>query len=94
LPAMCIVDAVTRLLPGVLGDEESSRRDCFSRGLLGWPQYTRPPVFRGMEAPELLRSGDHGKVAAWREEQARLRTALRRPDLLMKQGIVPPRDTR
>ncbi len=93
LPAMCIVDAVTRLLPGVLGDEESSRRDCFSQGLLGWPQYTRPPVFRGMEAPELLRSGDHGKVAAWREEQARLRTAQRRPDLLMKQGVLPPRET-
>lgn len=93
LPAMCIVDAVARLVPGVLGDEESARRDCFHRGLLGWPQYTRPPVFRGMDVPELLLSGNHGKVAAWREEQARLRTAQRRPDLLMKQGVLPSEET-
>lgn len=92
LPAMCIVDAVARLIPGVLGDEESSRRDCFHRGLLGWPQYTRPPAFRGMDVPELLLSGNHGKVAAWREEQARMRTAQRRPDLLMKHGALPPQE--
>jgi len=84
LAAMVIADAVTRLIPGVLGKAESSGRDCFSRGLLGFPQYTRPPVFGGMAAPQILLSGDHGSIARWRAEQARDRAVLRRPDLLKK----------
>lgn len=86
--AMVVADAVTRLVPGVLGDEESNQRDSFAQGLLGYPQYTRPPEFRGMTVPEVLLSGDHAKVAGWRAEQARLRTARRRPDLLMKQTHI------
>ena len=86
LPAMVIVDAVTRLVPGVLGDEESPRRDSFAQGELGYPQYTRPSEFRGMTVPEVLLSGDHEQIAAWRAEQARLRTARRRPNLLIKRG--------
>jgi tRNA (guanine37-N1)-methyltransferase len=82
LPAMVVIDCVARLVPGVLGDCESSVEESFSDGLLEYPQYTRPPVFRTMEVPEILRSGDHGRIAAWRREQAILRTAARRPDLL------------
>lgn len=88
LAAMVIVDVVSRLIPGVLGDEESARRDSFAGGHLGWPQYTRPPEFRGMSVPELLLSGDHGRIAAWRQEQSRLRTAQRRPELLLKRGPI------
>ena len=82
LPVMVIIDAVTRLLPGVLGDEDSARDDSFSQGLLEYPQYTRPADFRGMKAPEVLLSGNHAEIARWRAEQARLRTKERRPDLL------------
>ncbi len=82
LPVMVIIDAVTRLLPGVLGDAESAQEDSFSRGLLEYPQYTRPADFRGMTVPEVLLSGNHAEIARWRAEQARLRTAERRPDLL------------
>lgn len=82
LPAMVVIDAVTRLLPGVLGDEESSRDESFSHGLLEYPQYTRPAEFRGMKVPEVLLSGHHAEIAQWRNEQARERTAERRPDLL------------
>jgi tRNA (guanine37-N1)-methyltransferase len=82
LPAMVIVDAVTRLLPGVLGDEDSAREESFSQGLLEYPQYTRPAEFRGMKVPEVLLSGNHAEIARWRAEQARLRTKERRPDLL------------
>ena len=82
LPVMVIVDAVTRLLPGVLGDEGSARDDSFSEGLLEYPQYTRPAEFRGMKVPEVLLSGNHAEIARWRAEQARLRTQERRPDLL------------
>ena len=88
LPAMIIAEAVSRLVPGVLGDEQSAERDTFAQGLLGWPQYTRPTEFRGMQAPQVLLSGDHAKIAEWRREQARLRTAQRRPDLLMKRAVV------
>lgn len=82
--AMVVIDAVVRLLPGVLGDENSSREDSFSRGnrLLEFPQYTRPRTFRGHEVPEVLLSGDHGRIAAWRAEQVRIRTEQRRGDLL------------
>jgi len=82
LPVMVIIDAVTRLLPGVLGDEGSAREDSFSQGLLEHPQFTRPAEFRGMKVPEVLLSGNHAEIARWRAEQARLRTRERRPDLL------------
>jgi tRNA (guanine37-N1)-methyltransferase len=82
LPAMVIIDAVTRLIPGVLGDDESSHDESFSHGLLEYPHYTRPAEFRGMKVPEVLLSGNHAEIAKWRVEQARLRTKERRPDLL------------
>jgi tRNA (guanine37-N1)-methyltransferase len=82
LPAMVVIDAVTRLLPGVLGDEDSAREESFSQGLLEYPQYTRPAEFRGMKVPEVLLSGNHAEIARWRAEQAERRTKERRPDLL------------
>lgn len=82
LPAMVIVDAVVRLLPGALGDEDSAKDDSFSEALLEYPQYTRPEVFRGMNVPDVLLSGDHAKIARWRRQQALERTQQRRPDLL------------
>ena len=82
LPAMVVIDAVTRLLPGVLGDDESSRDESFSHGLLEYPQYTRPAEFRGMKTPDVLISGNHAQIEKWRREQAKLRTQQRRPDLL------------
>jgi tRNA (guanine37-N1)-methyltransferase len=82
LPVMVVIDAVTRLLPGVLGDENSAVEESFSHGLLEYPQFTRPAEFRGMKVPEVLLSGNHAAIAKWRAEQARLRTSERRPDLL------------
>jgi len=82
LPAMIVVDAVSRLIPGVLGDCESSVEESFSDGLLEYPQYTRPPVYRGLEVPAVLRSGDHATIASWRREQSVRKTARVRPDLL------------
>jgi tRNA (guanine37-N1)-methyltransferase len=82
LPAMVIIDAVTRLLPGVLGDDESSREESFSGGLIEYPQYTRPAEFRGWKVPEILLSGHHAQIAKWRLEQSKTRTRQRRPDLL------------
>jgi tRNA (guanine37-N1)-methyltransferase len=82
LPAMVIIDAVTRLLPGVLGDDQSVEEESFSDGLLEYPQYTRPAEFRGLGVPEVLLSGNHAEIAKWRAEHARLRTQQRRPDLL------------
>lgn len=84
LPAMVVIDAVTRLLPGVLGDDESARDESFSRGLLEYPQYTRPAEFRGLKVPEVLLSGHHAEIERWRQQQARQRTAARRPDLLAR----------
>jgi tRNA (guanine37-N1)-methyltransferase len=84
LPAMIVIDAVTRLLPGVLGDDDSSRDESFSDGLLEYPQYTRPADFRGLPVPEVLLSGNHAEIAKWRREQAKLRTAAKRPDLLKR----------
>ena len=81
LAAMCIIEAVTRLIPGALGDEESARRDSFMDGLLGPPQYTRPRTFQGMEVPEVLLSGDHQAIREWRRVQAEERTRRKRPDL-------------
>ncbi len=82
LPAMVMIDAISRHLPGVLGSSDSAGNDSFEDGLLESPQYTRPAVFNGMAVPEILLSGDHGKVANWRREQQLLRTLQRRPDLL------------
>jgi tRNA (guanine37-N1)-methyltransferase len=82
LPAMVIIDAVVRLLPGVLGDDASAVDESFSHGLLEYPQYTRPAEFRGMRVPDVLLSGDHAEIARWRAEQARVRTRERRPDLM------------
>ena len=82
LPAMVVIDAVTRLLPGVLGDDASSSEESFSAGLLEYPQYTRPAEFRGMKVPEVLVSGNHAEIAKWRAEQAKLRTKKQRPDLI------------
>ena len=84
LAAAAVIDAVSRLTPGVLGKEESFVDESFSDGLLEYPQYTRPPVFMGREVPEVLLSGHHDNVAKWRREQALLRTAEKRPDLLAK----------
>lgn len=82
LAALVLVDSIVRLLPGVLGDEDSATYESFSDGLLDHPHYTRPVEFRGREVPEVLRSGDHERIARWRLEQARERTLRRRPDLL------------
>ena len=81
LPVMVVVDAVARLIPGVLGDDESAEDESFSHGLLEYPQYTRPAEFRGMKVPDVLISGNHAEIEKWRAEQARLRTQERRPDL-------------
>ena len=82
IAAVVLVDAVVRLLPGVLGHEHSAADDSFSAGLLEAPHYTRPADFRGWKVPEILLSGNHGEIAKWREEQARKRTRENRPDLL------------
>ena len=82
LAAMVVIDAVVRLLPGALGDEDSAKDDSFSEGLLEYPHYTRPEVFRGMKVPDILLSGDHGKIAEWRRQQALERTRRQRPELL------------
>jgi tRNA (guanine37-N1)-methyltransferase len=80
--AVVFVDAIVRLLPGVLGDEQSAADDSFSGGLLEGPQYTRPSEFRGWKVPDVLLSGNHAEIAKWRQEQAKLRTQENRPDLL------------
>src|SRR4051812_40312606 len=82
LPAMVIIDTVTRLLPGVLGDDESSHEESFSQELLEYPHYTRPAEFRGMKVPDVLLSGNHAQIAKWRAEQAARHTKEKRPDLL------------
>ena len=82
LPAMVLVDAVVRLLPGVLGGEQSAHVESFSDGLLEYPQYTRPVEFRGQSVPEVLQNGHHGEIAAWRKQAALEKTKRNRPDLL------------
>ena len=82
LPAMVIIDAVTRLLPGVLGHDESAHDESFSHGLLEYPHYTRPAEFRDMKVPDVLLSGNHAEIEKWRREQSKRRTEERRPDLL------------
>ncbi len=86
LAALAVIDAIARLVPGVLGNELSAQSESFSgEGLLEGPQYTRPPEFRGLRVPEVLLSGDHEKIARWRQDQAVARTRERRPDLLTRQ---------
>ncbi|MEW5829685.1 MAG: tRNA (guanosine(37)-N1)-methyltransferase TrmD [Chloroflexota bacterium] len=87
LPALVVIDAVARLIPGVLGDPEGAADDSHATGLLEYPHYTRPPEFRGWKVPEVLLSGHHGEVNRWRREQALLRTLQRRPDLLAKADL-------
>ncbi len=90
LPAMVVIDAVLRLLPGVLGSEASPLDDSHASGLLEYPQYTRPTVYRGWPVPEILLSGDHARIAKWRREQAIRRTLQRRPELLEKAELLTP----
>ncbi|MFP5343692.1 MAG: tRNA (guanosine(37)-N1)-methyltransferase TrmD [Candidatus Limnocylindria bacterium] len=85
LPALVVIDAVMRLLPGAI-DDASTAEESFAAGLLEYPQYTRPPSFRGMDVPPILTSGDHGAVARWRHDRALERTRARRPDLLGPDG--------
>ena len=87
LPALVVLDAVVRLQPGVLGDPEGASRDSFAAGRLEHPHYTRPADFRGLAVPDVLLSGDHGRITDWRRREALFRTAVRRPDLL---DAVPP----
>ena len=86
LGALVIVEAVTRLIPGVLGNDESSGDESFTTGLLEYPHYTRPASFRDWEVPAILRSGDHARIARWRRAEALRRTIERRPDLIAKRG--------
>jgi tRNA (guanine37-N1)-methyltransferase len=87
IAAMVVADAVVRQLPGALGSDESVVQESHAAGLLEYPQYTRPPLFRGWEVPEVLLSGNHGEIARWRREQSLLRTAKRRPDLLERAAL-------
>ena len=87
LPALILVDAIARLLPGVLGDPDGAADDSHATGLLEYPHYTRPPEYRGEVVPEVLLSGDHAKIAKWRREQSLARTLARRPDLLDKADL-------
>jgi len=87
LPALVIVDALSRLIPGVLGDPDGAQDDSHSMGLLEYPHYTRPPEYRGWSVPDVLLSGDHGKIERWRREQALLRTLTKRPDMLEKADL-------
>lgn len=87
LAALCVVEATARLLPGVLGDADSHRQDSFATGLLDYPEYTRPLEYRGSGVPEVLRSGHHAEIAAWRRREALRRTLERRPDLLAQADL-------
>jgi tRNA (guanine37-N1)-methyltransferase len=89
--AMVLLEAVVRLLPGVLGAAESTHEESFENGMLEYPQYTRPPVFEGREIPAVLVSGDHARIARWRAEQSRALTARRRPDLLVSPKMATRR---
>ncbi len=82
IPALAIIDAVSRLIPGVLGDPDAAKNDSHASGLLEYPHYTRPPEFRGWEVPDVLKSGNHAEIDKWRAQQAEKRTRERRPDML------------
>ncbi len=88
LPALILIDAITRLIPGALGDPDGAWDDSHASGLLEYPHYTRPPEFRGWRVPDVLLSGDHGRIARWRREQSLLRTLQRRPDLLARAPLT------
>ncbi len=92
LAALCVIEAVVRLLPGTLGNDESSRDESFSDGLLEYPHYTQPAEVRGVAVPEILRSGDHARIARWRRAQALRRTIERRPDLIAVRGGLSDED--
>ena len=87
IAAIVVIDAVARLVPGVLGCAESAEQESFQDGLLEYPQYTRPPEFRGAAVPEVLLSGDHGAIARWRRRESLRRTLERRPDLLERAAL-------
>lgn len=89
LAALIVVDAAARLVPGVLGDAQSAQEESFAGSLLDYPHYTRPPVFRGLEVPEILRSGDHQAIRAWRRAQSLWNTYSKRPDLLARAELTP-----
>jgi tRNA (guanine37-N1)-methyltransferase len=89
LPALVVIDAITRLLPGTLGSGESAEQESFSDGLLDWPHYTRPPVEGGRSVPEVLCGGDHAAIRRWRLREALGRTWLRRPELLARRELSP-----
>ena len=89
LPALVVIDALARLLPGALGDERSSVEDSFAQGLLDWPHYTRPEVFEGLGVPQVLLSGNHADIGRWRLAEAVVRTWLRRPELIARHGLTP-----
>jgi tRNA (guanine37-N1)-methyltransferase len=89
LPALILIDAVTRLLPGALGDPEGASDDSFASGLLEYPHYTRPEEFHNWKVPEVLLTGNHAVIKKWRREQSLLRTLQRRPDLLEKAELTP-----
>jgi len=88
LPAMLLIDGVTRLLPGAVGDADSVEQDSFSNGLLDYPQYTRPETEDGLTVPEVLMSGDHGQIARWRKMQSLGRTYIKRPDLITARTLT------
>jgi tRNA (guanine37-N1)-methyltransferase len=90
LPALVVIDAVSRLIPGVLGDPTGAQDDSHSMGLLEYPHYTRPPEFRGWKVPEILLSGDHAKIEKWRREQALTRTFHKRPDMIDNAALSEP----
>jgi tRNA (guanine37-N1)-methyltransferase len=89
LPALVLIDAITRLIPGALGDPDGASDDSHASGLIEYPHYTRPPDFRGWRVPEVLLSGDHARIAGWRREQSLRRTWERRPDLLAAASLTP-----
>ncbi len=89
LPALVVIDAVARLLPGALNDERSSAEESFAEGLLDWPHYTRPETFEGLAVPPVLTSGNHADIRRWRLKEAVVRTWRRRPDLIMKRALAP-----
>jgi len=86
LAALCVIESVVRLLPGALGNDSSSEEESFAEGLLEYPHFTKPAEFRGLEVPEVLRSGDHARIARWRQAEAIRLTQTRRPDLIARRG--------